>query len=244
MREQLLYYACKYHGDYKRIKKAIEEEEDWEKISYPGNYITILDEKYPSCFKGLKYKPWVLFYEGDFNLLNTAMIGVVGSRNNSCYGEQCTSLLIANLNEKYGIVSGFAKGIDALAHFYALKQNRKTIAVLGCGIDVIYPKENTFLYNKIKKNGLFLSEYPQGSKPYAYHFPWRNRLIAAISDKLIVVEAKVKSGTMITVMEALELGKEVYAFPHNIDQENGKGCNKMIEQGCGMLNEIADIKEI
>ena len=244
MREQLLYYALKYEGDYHKIKKAIKCEESWKKVVYAGKYITILDDDYPIYFKCLKYKPWVIFYEGNIDLLKMEMIGVVGSRNASVYGEKCTNILISNLCNHYGIVSGFAKGIDGLAHFYALKNNRKTIAILGCGINIIYPKENTYLYEDIINNGLFISEYPNGCKPYAYHFPWRNRLIAAISKSLVVVEAKIKSGTMITVMEALELGKEVYAFPHNIDEPNGEGCNKMIEQGCGMLNCIADIKEI
>ena len=149
-----------------------------------------------------------------------------------------------NLNEEYGIVSGVAKGIDGLAHYYAIKENRRTIGVIGCGLDIVYPKENESLYEEIGKHHLLLSEYPCGCKPLAFHFPWRNRIIASLCEKVVVIEAKVKSGTMITVNEALELGISVYAFPHNINNINGEGCNMLIEQGCSMINCIRDMNDI
>lgn len=244
MREQLLYYAYKYYGDYKKIKKAIEKQEKWEKIEYKGNYLTILDFNYPTVLKKLLFPPWVLFYEGDITLLEKEMIGIVGSREMSFYGKKCTQLLVENMHSKYGVISGLAKGIDSYAHLMAMHTSRFTVGVLGCGIDVIYPKENEYLYHKMKKEHLIISEYPNGTKPYAYHFPWRNRIIAALCKKLVVVEAKMKSGTMITVNEALELGIPIYAFTHAIDSVNGEGCNYLIKEGSEILGCIEDIKDL
>lgn len=244
MREQLLYYAIKYRGDYQRIGKAILENEKWERTSYDGKFITLLDDEYPKKLLNLRYKPWVLFYEGKLELLNKDMIGVIGSREMSSYGQECVKSLLHHLKREYGIVSGVAKGIDGLSHREALIQHRSTIGVIGCGINVIYPKENQFLYEDIKKMGLIISEYPKDTKPLAHHFPWRNRMIAALSNSIIVVEAKIKSGTMITVNEALELGKDIFCFPHLFEDSKGEGCNQLIEQGCGMINTIDDIKEI
>lgn len=244
MQDRILYYAIKYNGDYTKIKNALFNNEEYKKIKYQGKYLTICDEKYPECFRQLKYKPWILFYKGDIHLLEEKMIGVVGSRQYSAYGETCTVALLAHLNKNYGIVSGLAKGIDAIAHVNSLKQNRKTIAVIGCGIDYVYPKENKELYKQIEKEGLIISEYPYSTKPFAHRFPWRNRLIAALSSSLIVIEAKKRSGTLITVNEALELGKDIYCFPHPFCSINGEGCNALIQQGSAMIKDIKDIQDI
>lgn len=244
MREKLLYYAIKYKGEFHRIKKAIQDEEAIGEIVYEGRYLTILDKEYPTCLRHLMFPPFVLFYEGDIMLLKQDMLAIVGSRMPSSYGEECLQFLLAHVNQSYGVVSGVAKGIDALAHQEALQQNRKTIGVIGCGLNVIYPKENEWLYEKIKKEGLLLSEYPLDTKPLAYHFPWRNRLIAALGETLVVVEGKMKSGTMITVNEALQLGKDIHCFAHDIFREQGEGCNALIEQGCHILYNIESIIEI
>lgn len=244
MRNRILYYAVKYKGDFKAITNAILHEEAYEKISYDGKFITLFDKEYPDCLLRLKYKPWILFYEGDISLLQLDMIAVVGARMTSSYGKQCVRVLENNLAQKYGIISGLAKGIDAQAHACSLRHCRKTIAVIGCGIDICYPKENEELYQKIKKEGLIVSEYPYGCKPLAHHFPWRNRIIAALSQALVVVEAKKRSGTMITVNEALDIGIPIYSFPHRFDDENGVGCNQLIAQGAMILTDIEDIKEI
>ena len=244
MREQLLWYAVKYDGNYNRIKKAIKENENWSKIQYDGQFITIIDSNYPKVFQVLRYKPWVIFYEGNIELLSKSYIGVVGSRDMSEYAKRCCEQLNTWLDNQYGIVSGLAKGVDAYAHDLALQQNRNTIAVIGCGIDVCYPLENKNLYDKIKKCGLLISEYPRQSKPIAYHFPWRNRLIAAICEQLVVVEARMRSGTLITVNETLELGKEIHCFVHDYFHVQGEGCNSLIQQGCHMIASKEDIKEI
>lgn len=244
MRKRILYYAVKYGGDFNKISTALLNNEDYEDIEYQGSYITILDKEYPSAFQQLRFKPWILFYEGNLDLLQKQMLAVVGSRIMSHYGEACCEELITNVKKDYGIVSGMAKGIDAYAHHLAFTTNRGTIAVIGCGIDIVYPLENKELYQKIKKDGLIISEYPNGSKPYACHFPWRNRLIAALGFALVVIEAKRRSGTLISVNEALELGREVYCFPHSYFAENGQGCNLLIMQGCNIITSREDIIEI
>lgn len=244
MRKRILYYAVKYEGDFRRISEALLNNEDYEDIKYDGKYITIVDIEYPDALKQLRFKPWILFYEGNINLLKKEMLGVVGSRDISEYGKACCRELIDNINTKYGIISGLAKGIDAYAHYLALLHKKSTMAVIGCGIDVVYPKENKELYRSIAKQGLIISEYPNGCKPYAHHFPWRNRIIAALGSSLVVIEAKRRSGTLISVNEALELGKDVYCFPHTYFDENGIGCNTLIMQGCNILVDQKDIREI
>lgn len=244
MRKRILYYAVKYEGDFKRISEALLNNENYDDIKYEGKFITIVDSQYPETLKQLRFKPWILFYEGNIELLKEELISVVGSRDISEYGKACCHELLDNVKSKYGIVSGLAKGIDAYAHHLALVKKKHTIAVIGCGIDVIYPKENKDLYRQIATRGLIISEYPNGCKPYAHHFPWRNRIIAALGNSLIVVEAKRRSGTMISVNEALELGKDIYCFPHTYFDDNGVGCNTLIMQGCNILVEQKDIREI
>lgn len=244
MRDRILYYALKFKGDYRLICEAILKNKPYQKTIYHGNYITILDEAYPEVLLHLHYRPWILFYEGDLSLLNKTCIAVIGSRIMSDYGCFCTSFLEEYLPVDTVIVSGLAKGVDAYVHKLALKKKRKCIAVLGCGIDVAYPKENQQLYEQIKKEGLIISEYPNGTKPLKYHFPWRNRIIAALSKAVVVVEAKKHSGTMITVNEALTLGIPIYCFPHRINDENGMGCNMLIAQGSNVIITKEDVKEI
>lgn len=209
-REAILWYAIQYDGDWKKIGNAIKAHENYSIIHYPYAYITIMDDAYPDAFKRLRYPPWIIFYQGDINLLKEKGVGIVGARNCSTQALQNTDTIVQRLQSRYVIVSGLAKGIDARAHLNA----SKTIGVLGCGINVIYPKENTFLFEKMKKSGLIISEYPMHVKPLAYHFPWRNRLIAALSSNLVVIEATYKSGTMITVNECLELSVPIYGKLH------------------------------
>ncbi len=244
MRNRILYYALKYQGDYRLITDAIVNHKPYRNIHYDGKYITIFDDAYPEVLLHLHYRPWILFYDGDLSLLSKESVAVIGSRMMSDYGRNCISFLDQYLSCEYGIVSGLAKGIDAQAHKQALQSGRKCIAVVGCGIDIAYPKENQYLYQQIKKEGLIISEYPNGTKPLKHHFPWRNRIIAALSKAVIVVEAKAHSGTMITVNEALALGIAIYCFPHEILDENGLGCNLLIAQGSNIIAQEQDVKEI
>ena len=136
-----------------------------------------------------------------------------------------------------------AKGIDACGHVGALNASGETIAVLGCGVDIVYPKENTSVYNEIAKKGLLLSEYIVGTKPEAYHFPARNRIISGLCNGVLVVEAKKKSGTLITTDFALEQGRDVYVIPGNITSSNSEGTNNLMKEGAKIVTSIDDILE-
>lgn len=239
MNEKILYYAVKYHGDWKRIYQAITREEPYEEIKYEGSYITIVDEAYPPLLRRLQFAPWILFYEGNIRLCHQACVGMIGSRNASLFGMEMCKTIANELKKRYCIVSGLAKGIDACAHQCAL--THQTIGVIGCGIDYVYPKENASLYREMKKNHLLISEYPNGCKPYAHHFPWRNRIIAALSQAIVVVEAKKRSGTLLTVNEALRLDIPIYCVPHDYMKENGTGCNLLISEGANILVDHEDI---
>ncbi|MEG2544649.1 MAG: DNA-processing protein DprA [Longicatena sp.] len=239
MKKQILYYALKYDGDWKKIQKAILTNETWNEIVYQGKYTTIVDEDYPEKLRRLQYAPWILFYEGDLALASTQICGIVGSRLCSSFGIDTCIHVVNLLKKRYTIVSGLAKGIDAIAHKTSLDMH--TIAVIGCGLDTIYPKENAYLYQQIREHHLLLSEYPNGSKPFAYHFPWRNRIIAALSDALVVIEAKKRSGTLLSVNEALELDIPVYCIPHDFKKVEGMGCNLLLSQGANILIDDEDI---
>ena len=242
MREQILYYAIIYKGEWHKITNAMKANEEWRSVKYQGDYITICDEEYPDKLKRLACPPWILFYEGNIRLLKEAGCGIVGSRNASVDGIRNCSEITKILKDKYVIISGMAKGIDAQAHYYALQN--KTIGVIGCGLDIVYPKENVVLYQQMRKNQLLISEYPFGSKPLAYHFPWRNRIIAALSEAIIVVEARKRSGSLLTVNEALELDIPVYCVPYAYQDEAGAGCNLLISQGANILCDKEDLMYI
>ena len=239
MREQILYYALKYQGDWKKIAKAISTHEKWFSISYQGLYITIVDDDYPKHLKRLQYAPWILFYKGNLNLLKEEGIAVIGGREHTKYGRDMCEMVVKVLKEKYVIVSGLAKGIDGIAHKEAL--NHKTIAVLGCGIERCYPYEHKTFQGEIAKNHLLLSEYPGDVQPYPSHFPWRNRILAGLSKGIVVIEAKVKSGTLKTITYGLELDLPIYCIPHCFDNYLGRGNNVLIGQGAIILAEEADL---
>ena len=141
----------------------------------------------------------------------------------------------------YGVVSGVAYGIDAIAHKECLSRGIKTIGVLGCGIDIIYPRANKLVYNEIEKNGLLISEFLPNTKPMPYNFPRRNRIITALSRGVIVIEATVKSGSLITVNYALQYGRDVMAVPGPVSNTNSKGCNLLIRDGAKVFVELDDL---
>lgn len=181
-------------------------------------YITMKDKQYPEKLKTIYAPPKGLYVKGNLSLLNEYAVAIIGSRNCSRYGEIVAKKFGIDL-AKIGItvISGMARGIDTFAHIGCLTGNGKTVAVLGSGLNKIYPKENEKLYYKIlEKGGAIISEYPPDAEPIPEHFPARNRIISGLCDKLIVVEAGKRSGTFITVDFALEQGKEIYAVPGNI----------------------------
>ncbi|MBQ1812060.1 MAG: DNA-protecting protein DprA [Erysipelotrichaceae bacterium] len=231
-REELIAYSFYYGGEYNKVYQAIKENKKIAPLKI-DNAVTILDDHYPRAFLDLKYPPFVFYYYGDLGLFNKQIYGIVGSRDPCPYALEATMALAMHYSDKV-IVSGLAKGIDAHAHRYAAK----TIGVLGCGIDYIYPYCNKELIENVKRNGLVISEYPSMCKPYACHFPFRNRLIAALSERLYVMQSSRRSGTMTSVNEALELGKEVHVLPYDVFSKEGAQNNTLIyEGGQPILNE-------
>jgi DNA processing protein len=171
-------------------------------------------------------------------------IAIVGSRKATAYGKWASEKISGEL-AKLGItvVSGLAKGIDTESHKGALKENGRTIAVLGSGIDNIYPRTNEQLFNEISHSGCIVTEYPIGAQPLASNFPQRNRIISGLSLGVIVVEAKERSGSLITVEHAIQQGKEVFAVPGNINSLYSVGTNKLIKDGAKIVTEVEDVLE-
>ncbi len=212
---------------------------------YNIEIITIKDKEYPDKLKVIYDPPIVLYIKGNKEILNEKSMAIVGCRSCTKYGENIAKKLAYNLSlTNINIISGLAKGIDSFAHKGSLAAKGKTIAVVGCGLDRVYPEENKALFNEIIKNGgTIISEYIIGTKPLAKNFPRRNRIISGMSDGLIVVEAREKSGTLITVDFALEQGKNIYAVPGNIDNLNSYGTNELIKQGAKVVTSMQDILE-
>ncbi|MFI3229583.1 MAG: DNA-processing protein DprA [Bacillota bacterium] len=204
------------------------------------------DNIYPASLRTIKNNPQIIYFRGDFSLIKeTKMLSVVGSRALSSYGKSitakfCNQLSVAGLT----IVSGMADGVDGVAHKAALDAGGKTIAVLGCGIDVVYPLKHAWMYNEIVKNGLIISEHCLGVRPNNYHFPNRNRIISALSDAVLVTEAGKKSGALITANYAIEQGKNLFIVPTNADNPMGEGSNQMLKRLQGsMVLSASDILE-
>ena len=205
--------------------------------------IDINSKYYPEKLKCIANPPKELFCIGDLKLMNMKSIAIIGSRNYSNYGKKASKDFSYNLAQNnICIISGLARGIDSFAHEACLMANGKTIAVLGSGLDIIYPKENIELFNTIILNGgLVISEYPLGTKPQKQHFPARNRIISGLSDGVLVIEAKEKSGTNITVDFALEQGKDVFVVPGNIYSKTSTGTNFLIKEGAIPVTNYKDI---
>jgi DNA processing protein len=207
--------------------------------------VTIEDEYYPENLKHIYNPPYFLFYKGDLNACNNHLLAVVGTRKFSPYGKMVVEHLVRDLvKNNFAIVSGLALGIDTLAHFCAIQNSGKTIAVLGSGLDKqsIYPSSNYNLSEKIiSDGGLLVSEFAPGILPMRHHFPQRNRIISGLSLGTLVIEAGEKSGALITANLALEQNREVFAVPGNIYSEVSIGPNKIIKQGAKAITCVQDI---
>ena len=203
------------------------------------------DERFPFFLKNINNAPKALYCIGNLDILNKPAVAVVGARKCSEYGRQVAQR-IGGMLASNGVVtvSGMALGVDTNAHLGALKNGGKTIAVLGQGVDICYPKSNKALYEKIIKEGLVISEYPPGTEPRPFQFPLRNRIISAISDAVTVVEAGSGSGSLITAEIAAEQGKEIIAVPGNINSTYSIGCNKLIQDGASIMTVPEDILRI
>ena len=208
------------------------------------DFITINDDIYPECLKEISDPPEKLYYKGNLELLKSEkMIAVVGTRNPSSYGKLCCEYMIKKMSKaNITIVSGFAKGIDSIAHKTSLLTGTKTIAVIASGLDIVYPASNLSLYKEIEEKGLILTEYEAGTKPFKGNFPQRNRIIAALSKGVIVVESKDRGGSLITADLALEYNRDVYAIPGDIFSEYSKGCNNLIRDA--KAKSLSNIKEL
>ena len=249
MEDILIYFAIKYEGDWDKIYSAINKKEKVEQkdleetlAKNTSKCITLISDNYPQKLKTIYKPPFVLFYKGNIDLLNTQnkTIGVVGSRKNSSYGEACTKEIVSDLVKKdIVIISGLAKGIDGIAHESCLKEKGNTIAVLANGIDIVYPDENKELQKEIGEKGLIISEYPSFKESNKEQFPKRNRIIAGLSDAILVTEASQKSGSMITVSRALEMGKDIFCVPYKIGLNSG--CNSLIREGARLVESAHDI---
>jgi len=206
--------------------------------------VTIYDENYPKSLKNIYNKPLVLYIKGKILEEDEFAIAVVGSRKATSYGKWATEKFVKELvNLDITIVSGLATGIDSIAHKTALEYNGRTIAVLGNGLDIVYPNKNKELYKEIAKNGALITEYFCGVAPLPYNFPQRNRIISGLSLGVIIVEAKGKSGSLITAQHALEQGKEVFAVPGNINSIFSEGTNRLIKDGAKLIMDVEDIIE-
>jgi DNA processing protein len=205
-------------------------------------WISIRDEHYPPSLLDLNDPPLILFGQGQAHLLQTRGIGMVGSRNATQAGLGIAkNMAKALVMQGWSVISGLAEGIDGAAHAGALEGSGATIAVLGCGLDHVYPKHHMALSKQIAQEGLLLSEYPPGTAPQPGFFPRRNRIIAALSDGLLVVEAALRSGSLITARVASTLGRPVFAVPGSIHSPQSRGCHAMIKQGAGLVETVDDI---
>lgn len=199
--------------------------------------ISIQDKAYPELLKKIYDPPICLYIRGNKDILNNESISIVGCREASSYGISVANSFAYNLSKQnINIISGLARGIDSAAHLGAVRANKKTVAVLGNGLDIIYPKENiNLVQNILNSGGAIISEYPLGTQPNKQNFPARNRIISGMSRGLLVVEAKETSGTLITVDFALEQGRDVFVIPGNINSENSVGTNDLIKQGAKLV---------
>ena len=209
-----------------------------------GSLLTIADEHYPLRLREIYDPPPLLYLRGELREEDNLALSIVGSRKTSPYGRWITERISQEI-VRHGItiVSGMARGIDSVAHIGAISGGGRTLAVLGCGIDVIYPPENRTLFGQIIEHGAVLSEFPMGSLPEGIHFPRRNRIISGLSIGVVVVQASAKSGSLITAEYALEQGREVFAIPGNVGAEGSHGTNRLIKEGAKLVESSEDILE-
>lgn len=227
---------------YKKLVNLDKELEKLEKLKI--KILPFTDEEYPSNLKYIFDPPPLLYIKGDMIKEDKIAIAIVGSRITTLYGRMMAEKLSKQLIEEgFTIVSGLARGIDTIAHISALKAKGRTIAVLGCGINVVYPPENRKIMDEIASKGVVISEFPLSTLPHKRNFPLRNRIISGLSLGTVVVEASERSGALITANLALEQGREVFAIPGNINSRYSLGTNKLIKEGAKLVEDVTDIVE-
>ncbi|RLC79548.1 MAG: DNA-protecting protein DprA [Chloroflexi bacterium] len=226
-------------------RQRVSLDEEMEKLRKIGvRLVTWEDEEYPYNLRHIENPPFLLYVKGEFKPQDEWAVAVVGTRRASVYGKEATRFLVDQLARSgVTIVSGLARGIDSVAHRAALEAGGRTIAVLGSGLDIIYPPEHTKLAQAIAKNGALITEYPLGTPPEGVNFPPRNRIISGLSKGVLVVEAGETSGALITADFALEQGRDVLAVPGSIFYKTCRGTNKLIQQGAKLVLSAEDILE-
>lgn len=235
------------------VASAIKNFSDWKKIESELEYcdkneIKIIargSEEYPKLLDLLDDAPPILYIKGELKFEDALAIAIVGTRKPTTYGKETSRSLAKDLSEAgFTIVSGLARGIDEQAHWGALDAGKRTVAVMGSGIDVMYPKENKKLAEKISENGALISEFAPKTPPMPDNFPRRNRLISGLSLASVVVEAPLKSGALITARYAIEQNRELFAVPGNIDSKQSEGTNKLIQSGAYLADSAKTIASI
>ena len=229
-------------SNFFKKRQEINIEKEWQKLKRENiKTITKEEKEYPPLLKEIVNPPLLLYIKGEI-FSDEKYFACVGTRWPSDYGKMATSDIVGDLtNEGFVIVSGMARGIDTLSHKAALEREKRTIAIIGSGLDIIFPPENKKLSKKIEKSGAIISEFPLSTPPMKYNFPQRNRIIAGMSIGILVIEAKEKSGALITANLAIEEGREVFAVPGSIYSKNSSGCNKLIKQGANLTTSIEDV---
>ena len=222
-----------------------EIEELYEKVKRKNvNFVTVLDDTYPERLRRISAPPYAIYFKGKLPEEKRLSISIVGARECSAYGEAMAIEYGKELARNgVQIISGMARGIDGFGQWSALEAGGTSYAVLGCGPDICYPRENYKLYERLNVQGGILSEYPVGVEPLRQHFPARNRIISGLSDVILVMEAKEKSGSLITADMALEQGKDVYALPGLVTSKLSAGCHQLIKQGAGILTSPKELLE-
>jgi len=225
-------------------RRALSLDREMERIERLGvQVLTRDDPSYPQQLAETFNAPPLLYVRGEIRPSDAQSLGVVGTRTPTDYGKELASRIVPQLvGAGLAIISGLARGIDSIAHHQALQAGGRTIAVLGCGIDVIYPAENRRLFERITQQGAVITEYPLGTKPDAYNFPARNRIISGLSLGTLVVEAQNGSGALITADYAVEQNREIFAFPGRATDRSSAGCNRLIrESRAKLVCEVEDI---
>ncbi len=226
-------------------RSRLDPEEERIKLERAGIRFIFWDEpEYPPRLKQIFDPPKVLFARGNPAVLQQPMFAIVGARRATYYGLTVAEKIASDLaGAGLGIVSGMARGIDTAAHQGALKAGRPTAAVLGCGVDVVYPRENKKVMAEIIEQGIVISEFPPGTLPVGGNFPQRNRMISGLAEGVLVIEAAAKSGSLITADFALEQGRDVFAVPGQVTSRLNKGAHWLIKQGARLVEEAGDILE-
>jgi DNA processing protein len=223
---------------------AILPDLDWQDAASHHALMTWADDTYPSCLKEIPDAPPVLYASGNIEALQGIKLAMIGSRTPSAAGARAAFEFARDLSaHAITIVSGLARGIDGQAHRGCLLSKGKTIAILGAGIDCIYPKQHARLAKEIQTEGLLLSEFPLGTAPLAGHFPRRNRIISGLALATLVVEASLKSGSLITAHLALEQNRGVMALPGSIENPLAKGCHTLLQQGAALVTSPREVLE-